>query len=75
MESKGRVSGEFELSGFYCISDWNCVNMAPASVYTKCVLGAKTIFTLLTLDNGWLSVPPTELCNYHDNHSKPDSAG
>ena len=51
VESKGRVSEEFELSGFYCISDLNCVNMASVSVYAKCVLGAKTL-TLLTLDSG-----------------------
>ena len=44
--------------------------------YAKCVFGTKTL-TLPTQDNGWLSAPPTELCNYHDNHSKqrPDSAG
>ena len=30
-----------------------------------------------TQDNGWLSEPPTELCNDLDNHSqqRPDSAG
>ena len=31
--------------------------------YAKCVLGTKTLI-LPTQDNGWLSVPPTELCNY-----------
>ena len=31
--------------------------------YTKCVLGTKALI-LPTQDNGWLSVPPTELCNY-----------
>ena len=44
--------------------------------YAKCVLGTKTL-TLPTQDNGWLSAPPTELCNYHDKHSqqRPDTAG
>ena len=30
-----------------------------------------------TQDNGWLSALPTELCNYHHNHSqqRPHSAG
>ena len=40
--------------------------MASVSVYrsyAKCVLGTKTLI-LPTQDNGWLSVPPTELCNY-----------
>ena len=64
---------------FVYISDWIYENMASVSVhmsYAKCVLGTKTL-TLPTQDNGWLSAPPTELCNYHDNHSKqrPDSAG
>ena len=42
----------------------------------KCVLGTKTL-SHPTQDNGWLPAPPTELCNYHDNHSeeRPDSAG
>ena len=31
--------------------------------YAKCVLCTKTLI-LPTQDNGWLSVPPTELCNY-----------
>ena len=58
---------------------WIYVNMASVSVYrsyAKCVLGTKTL-TLPTQDNRWLSAPPTELCNYHDNHSqqKRDSAG
>ena len=61
------------------ISDWIYENMVLMSVYksyAKCVLGTKTL-TLPTQDNGWLSAPPTELCNYHDNHSqqRPDSAG
>ena len=61
------------------ISDWIYENMASVSVYrpyAKCVHGTKTL-TLPTQDNAWLSVPPTELCNYHDNHSqqRPDSAG
>ena len=44
--------------------------------FPKYVLSTKTL-TLPTQDNGWLSVPPTELFNYHDNHSqqRPDSAG
>ena len=40
--------------------------MASMSVYrsyAKCVLGSKTLI-LPTQDNGWLSVPPNELCNY-----------
>ena len=40
--------------------------MASVSVYrsyAKCVLGSKTLI-LPTQDNGWLSVPATELCNY-----------
>ena len=61
------------------MSDWIYENMVLMSVYrsyAKCVLGTKTL-TLPTQDNGWLSAPPTELCNYHDNHSqqRPDSAG
>ena len=61
------------------IYKWIYVNMASKSVYrsyAKFVLGTKTL-TLPTQDNGWLSTPPTELCNYHDNHShqRPDSAG
>ena len=74
-------------SFFRClISDWIYENMTLVSVYrsepyrsyAKCVLGIKTFdLTLPTQDNGWLSTPPTELCNYHDNHSqqRPDSAG
>ena len=44
--------------------------------YAKCVHGTKTL-ALPTQDNGWLSAPPTEPCNYHDNHSpqRPDSDG
>ena len=61
------------------VSDSIYENMASVSVcmsYAKCVLGTKTL-TLPTQDNGFLSAPPTELCNYHDNHSqrRPDSAG
>ena len=40
--------------------------MASMSVYrsyAKCVLDTKTLI-LPTQDNGWLSVPRTELCNY-----------
>ena len=46
--------------------------MASVSVqrsYPKCVLRTKTL-TLPTQDNGRLSTPPTELCDYHDNHSQ-----
>ena len=42
------------------------VNMASVSVYrsyAKYVLRTKT-FIFPTQDNGWLSVPATELCNY-----------
>ena len=42
--------------------------MASVSVYrsyAKYILGNKTL-TLPTQDNGWLSAPHTELCNYHD---------
>ena len=62
------------------ISDWIYENMASVSVrersYAKYVLGTETL-NLPTQDNGWLSASPTELYNYHDNHSKqrPDSAG
>ena len=61
------------------ISVWIYVNMASVSVYrssAKYVLGTKTL-TLPTHNTGWMSAPPTELCNYHDNHSqqRPDSAG
>ena len=37
--------------------------------YTKCVLGTKTLI-LPTQDNGWLSVPPTELCNYQQQQQQ-----
>ena len=40
--------------------------MASVSVYrsyAKYVLDTKTLI-LPTQDNGWLSAPPTELCNY-----------
>ena len=61
------------------ISDWIYVNMASVSLYrssAKYVLGTKTL-TLPTQDTGRLSTPPTELCNYHDNHSQKrfDSVG
>ena len=60
------------------ISVWIYVNMASVSVYrssAKYVLGTKTL-SLPTHDTGWMSAPPTELCDYHDNHSqqRPDSA-
>ena len=57
---------------FVYISDRIYENMASASGYRSCAmraLGAKTL-TLLTKDNGWLSAPSTELCNYHDNLSQ-----
>ena len=64
---------------FIYIADWIYENMASVGVYrsyAKCVLGTKTL-TLPTQDNEWLSAPPTELCNYHDNNSqqRPDLAG
>ena len=37
--------------------------------YAKCVLGTKTLI-LPTQDNGWLSVPPTELCNYQQQQQQ-----
>ena len=46
--------------------------MAAVSVYrscAKCVLGSKTLI-LPTQDNGWLSVPPTELCNYQQQQQQ-----
>ena len=60
------------------ISVWIYVNMASVSVYrssAKYVLGTKTL-TLPTHDTGWMSAPPPELCDYHDNHAQqgPDSA-
>ena len=72
------VRAHFAWSILY-ISDRIYEHQASVSVYrsyAKCVLGTKTL-TLPTQDNGWLSAPPTELCNYHDNHSqqRPDSAG
>ena len=45
--------------------------MASVSVYrsyAKCVLGTKTLI-LPTQDNGWLSAPPTELCNYQQQQN------
>ena len=46
--------------------------MASVSVYrsyAKCVLGSKTLI-LPTQDNGWLSVSPTELCNYQQQQQQ-----
>ena len=46
--------------------------MASVSVYrcyAKCVLDTK-ILILPTQDNGWLSVPPTELCNYQQQQQQ-----
>ena len=46
--------------------------MASVSVcrsYAKCVLGTKTLI-LPTQDNGWLSVPATELCNYQQQQQQ-----
>ena len=46
--------------------------MASMSVYrsyTKCVLGTKTLI-LPTQDNGWLSAPPTKLCNYQQQQQQ-----
>ena len=67
------------------MSDWIYVNKASVSVYRSCakyVLEWYQEFDLPpppppTQDNGWLSEPPTKLCNDHDNHSqqRPDSAG
>ena len=44
--------------------------MASVSVYrcyAKCVFDIK-ILILPTQENGWLSVPPTELCNINNNN-------
>ena len=46
--------------------------MASVSVYrayAKCILDTKTLI-LHTQDNGWLSVPPTELCNYQQQQQQ-----
>ena len=46
--------------------------MASVSVsrsYAMRVLGTKTLI-LPTQDNGWLSVPPTELCNYQQQQQQ-----
>ena len=46
--------------------------MASVSVYrsyAKCGLGTKTLI-LPTQDNGWLSVPTTELCNYQQQQQQ-----
>ena len=53
--------------------------MASVSVYRSnamYALGTKTL-TLPNQDGGWKSAPPTQLCNYHDNHcqQRPDWAG
>ena len=53
--------------------------MASVSVYRSnamYVLGTKTL-TLPNQDGWWKSAPPTQLCNYHDNHcqQRPDWAG
>ena len=39
--------------------------MSVYSSYAKCVLRTKTLNPPMAQDNGWLSVPPTELRNYH----------
>ena len=46
--------------------------MALMSVYrshAKCVLGTKTLI-LPTQGNGWLSAPPTKLCNYQQRQQQ-----
>ena len=46
--------------------------MASVSVYrsyAKCVLSTKTLI-FPTQDNGWLSVPATELCNYQQQQQQ-----
>ena len=46
--------------------------MASVNVYrsyVKCVLDTKTLI-LSTQDNVWLSVPPTELCNYQQQQQQ-----
>ena len=46
--------------------------MASVSVfrsYAKCVLSTKTLI-LPTQDNGWLSLPPSELCNYQQQQQQ-----
>ena len=46
--------------------------MASVSVYrsyAKCVLDTKTLI-LPTQDNGWLSVPPNELCSYQQQQQQ-----
>ena len=48
------------------------VNMASVSVYrsyAKCVLRTKTLI-FPNQDNGWLSVPATELCNYQQQQQQ-----
>ena len=59
------------------MSDWIYANMASVSVYrsyAKYVLEWYQDFDTPpptpTQDNRWLSVPPIELCKYHDNHSQ-----
>ena len=46
--------------------------MASVSVhrsYAKCVLGTKTLI-LPTQGNGWLSAPPTKVCNYQQQQQQ-----
>ena len=46
--------------------------MASISVYrsyAKCVLGTKTLI-LPTRGNGWLSAPPTKVCNYQQQQQQ-----
>ena len=73
-------------SFFRCfISHWIYENMAllvsvyrsdPYRSFAKSVLGIKTL-TWPSPPRTMGDCPPTELCNYHDNHSqqRPDSAG
>ena len=77
-----RRPNQYCLQLYICICiwlNWIYVNMAAVNVYrssAKYVLGTNTL-TLPTQENGWLSAPSTDLCNYHDNYSQqnPDSAG
>ena len=45
------------------------VSVSVYRSYAKCVPGAKTLI-LPTQDNGWLSVPATELCNYQQQQQQ-----
>jgi len=45
------------------------VSVSVYRSYAKCVLCNKTLI-LRTQDNGWLSVPPTELCNYQQQQQQ-----